>query len=161
MKEGFKFVAILFFTLLCACNEDKLPKDELDEVRFTLYSLNSDKMGIRYDSQGMPNYKDTISLLSCNAILLKEYSYISPDSARYFFEWRDENGNPLSGKPRSWFFTTLVYTDSALVGAGHENILFGYQGYNSTNSEFIQTLKQKKRQLNRWLFLYAKDRKIL
>ena len=166
MRCRLLFTMLIFFELICSCDKPNSSKEhrwnKLDEVKLDFYSVNADKFGVRYDSRGKPNKNDSVALLSCNAVLVKDYSFISKDTSRYFFEWQDNEGKPLSGIPGDWFFSGLVYKNDTLIGASFENITVDFRGYNyEENVAFKEGLKQNKRHLNRWLYWYAKHKKLL
>ena len=157
---------LIFIELICSCDKPNSSKErrwnKLDEVKLDFYTVNADKFGVRYDSRGKPNRNDTVALLSCNAVLIKKYSFISKDSSHYFFKWQDKGGKPLSGIPGDWFFSGLVYKNDTLIGASFENITVDFRGYTyEGNVALKEGLKQNKRHLNRWLYQYAKHKKLL
>lgn len=157
---------LIFIELICSCDKPNSSKErrcnKLDEVKLDFYAVNADKFGVRYDSRGKPNRNDTVSLLSCSAVLDKGHSFFSKDTSTYFFEWQDNGGKPLSGIPGDWFFSGLVYKNDTLIGASFENITVDFRGYTyEENVAFKEGLKQNKRHLNRWLYWYAKHKKLL
>lgn len=162
----FLFLILILAELTCSCDKTISSKkyrwNEFDEVKLDFYSVNANKFGVRYDSMGRPNRNDSIALLLCNAVLVEKYSFFSRDSSCYFFEWQDKEGKPLSGLARDWFFTKLIYKNDTLEGAGYENLIIDFKGYSyEKNVEFKEGLKQNKRHLNRWLYLYAKHKKLI
>ncbi|AEE52907.1 hypothetical protein [Haliscomenobacter hydrossis] len=166
MTIRFLFAILIFVGLISSCDKTNSSKEhrwnKLDEIKLDFYSVNANKFGIRYDSIGRPNRNDSVLLLSCNAVLVKNRSFFSKDSSRYFFKWQDKRGKPLSGLARDWFFTKLIYKNDTLVGAGYENLIIDFRGYNyEENVEFKEGLKQNKWYLNRWLYLYAKHKKLI